>query len=144
MKKYRAFAIAAVLVAFVLLYGCTGSGSSYDFSKKSNLSDTKEVTLDFLHADWCPHCQRMKPIVAKIAAEMPPDRFVLRAWNEKDRTTDADTATIYNNYTALGYFQGFPTFVIGNDYRVGEIPENELKAWICSKFKAPVPDACKS
>ncbi|MFA5105729.1 MAG: thioredoxin family protein [Candidatus Micrarchaeia archaeon] len=135
---------AALLLAFVLMLGCAGSSPSFDFEKKSSISDSKEVTLDFLHADWCPHCQRMKPIVAKLASELPADRFLVRSWNEKNMNSDPDTQTIYNNYTALGYFQGFPTFVIGDDYRVGEIPENELKAWVCSKFKAPVPDACKN
>ncbi|HQT44607.1 MAG TPA: thioredoxin domain-containing protein [Candidatus Micrarchaeota archaeon] len=146
-KSIIALAFVAAL-AGLLAFGCAGigsaSGGSAYFDKDGNLSQTREVTLDFLHADWCPHCQNMKPIVARLIDTMPKDRFLVRAWNEKDQSTNPEVQTIYNNYTSLGYFQGFPTFVIGNDYRVGEVPESEMKAWVCSKFKAPLPDACKN
>jgi len=102
----------------------------------------KEVTIDFLYADWCPHCQRMKPIVAALAARLPSDRFEVRYWNEANKG-NATVAGVYADYTAKGYFQGYPTFVANwEDYRVGEMPESDFTAWVCSKFSSPKPTGC--
>ncbi|MFA5929272.1 MAG: thioredoxin domain-containing protein [Candidatus Micrarchaeia archaeon] len=120
----------------------TGSGGEAQVPNANATKAKKEVTLDFLYADWCSHCQAMKPVVAKLESELPKDRFVVRYWNEASRS-NADVAAVYADYSAKGYFQGFPTFVANwEDYRVGEMPEAEIRAWVCSKFSAPKPSAC--
>lgn len=111
-------------------------------SAAGNATAHKEVTVDFLYADWCPHCQRMKPVVAAFAAKMPQDRFELRYWNDADRGK-ADVAAVYDDYSSKGYFQAFPTFVANwEDYRVGEMQAADFAAWVCSKFSAPKPAGC--
>jgi thiol-disulfide isomerase/thioredoxin len=102
----------------------------------------KEVVIDFLYADWCGHCQTMKPIVARLEAALPKDRLEVRYWNEASRS-DAAVAAVYTTYTDKGYFQGFPTFVAnGDDPKVGSMPESTFKAWVCSKFSSPKPTGC--
>ena len=102
----------------------------------------KEVTIDFLYADWCGHCQTMKPIVAKLEAALPKDRFEVRYWNEASRS-NATVGAIYAAYTDKGYFQGFPTFVAnGDNPKVGSMPEATFKSWVCSMFSSPKPTGC--
>ena len=116
----------------------TGSGGEAQVPQAA----AKEVTIDFLYADWCSHCQAMKPIVAKLEAALPKDRFQVRYWNEASRG-DAAVAAVYAAYTNKGYFTGFPTFVAnGNDPQVGSMPEATFNAWVCSKFSAPKPSGC--
>jgi len=137
--------LLAIGIVLVLFVGCAGIGASSDPFPKPVLSEKKEVTLDFLNADWCPHCQKMKPYVLDLMNTLPSDRFLVKSWNEKNIQTDPDTATVYNQYTDNGFFTGYPTFVInGNDSRVGEMTQSDLKAWVCSKFAKPVPQACAS
>jgi len=103
----------------------------------------KEVTIDFLYADWCGHCQNMKPRVASVASQLPAGRLEVRYWNEADRGSNPDVAAVYSDHAAKGYFKAFPTFVANwDDYRVGEMPEQDFKAWVCSKFSAPKPSGC--
>ncbi|MFA6907830.1 MAG: thioredoxin family protein, partial [Candidatus Micrarchaeia archaeon] len=103
----------------------------------------KEVTIDFLYADWCPYCQGMKPIVARLEAAMPAGRFEVRYWNYEGRG-NATTAAVYAEYGSRGYFAGsVPTFVAnGNDSKVGSISESDLRSWACSKFSLPKPQGC--
>jgi len=102
----------------------------------------KEVVIDFLYADWCGHCQTMKPIVARLETTLPRDRFEVRYWNEASRN-DATVAAVYATYTDAGYFTGFPTFVAnGDDSRAGSMPEATFKEWVCSKFSSPKPAGC--
>ncbi|MFA4983518.1 MAG: thioredoxin domain-containing protein [Candidatus Micrarchaeia archaeon] len=103
----------------------------------------KEVVVDFLYADWCGYCSKMKPIVAKVASEMPPGRFEIRYWNENARGTNSTVAGIYSDYSAKGYFKGYPTFVANwNSTFAGAVPESEFRAWVCGQFSLPIPDAC--
>jgi len=103
----------------------------------------KEVVVDFLYADWCPHCQRMKPVVDEVAAVFPSDRFEMRKWNEKDRGSDSETSSIYSLYSGRGYFLGFPTFVAnGNSPQVGEMSKEDMIGWLCTLFSPPKPDVC--
>jgi thiol-disulfide isomerase/thioredoxin len=60
---------------------------------------TKEVVVDFLYADWCPHCQNMKPIVAKMVSEFPQDRFEVRYWSEADGQSKPEASAIYSKYS---------------------------------------------
>ncbi|MFA6214273.1 MAG: thioredoxin domain-containing protein [Candidatus Micrarchaeia archaeon] len=118
----------------------TGSGGEAQVPQVS--PPAKEVTIDFLYADWCSHCQAMKPIVAKLEASLPKDRFAVRYWNEASRG-NATVAEVYEEYTQKGYFTGFPTFVAnGNDPLVGSRPEATFTAWVCGKFLTPKPEGC--
>jgi len=102
-----------------------------------------EVTIDFLYADWCSHCQTMKPILAKYESLLPKDRFEVRYWNEAKRSSNATVSATYATYTSKGYFTGFPTFVAnGDDLRVGSMPDETFRSWVCSKFSTPKPDVC--
>lgn len=102
-----------------------------------------EVTMDFLYSDACVHCQRMKPYVAALEKELPQDRFAVRYWSEDDYRAGGQAAEVYGTYEAMGFFPGYPTFVInGDDYRAGEMPEAQFREWVCSKFSAPKPQAC--
>jgi len=104
---------------------------------------SKEVTIDFLYADWCGYCSKMKPIVEKVASEMPQDRFEVRYWNEKGRGANSTVAGIYALYRQQGYFKGYPSFVAnGNSSAVGAQSEPDFRAWVCSHFSPPKPEAC--
>jgi thiol-disulfide isomerase/thioredoxin len=105
---------------------------------------TIEVTVDFLYADWCPHCQNMKPIVAKMIAEFPSDRFEVRYWSEDDGKSKPAASAIYKKYSQEGVFTGYPTFVVngGKDYRAGEMAEQNFRAWLCYQFSEPKPSNC--
>ncbi len=123
--------------------GSVATGSGGEAQVPQVKAPAKEVTIDFLYADWCPHCQVMKPIVAALVARLPADRLEVRYWNEASRSSNATVAAVYADYSAKGYFQGFPTFVANwEDYRVGEMSETAFKAWVCSKFSAPKPTGC--
>lgn len=102
----------------------------------------KEVTIDFLYADWCGHCLNMKPRVASVAASLPADRLEVRHWNYAAQ--DGATREIYALYSRLGHFRGVvPVFVInGNDSQVGEMAEPDFREWVCSKFSSPKPAGC--
>ena len=119
----------------------TGSGGEAQVPH-TNATAAKEVTIDFLYADWCGHCQAMKPIAAKLESELPKDRFEVRYWNEASRSKE-DVSAIYAKYADAGYFTGFPTFVAnGNDPIVGSMPEAAFRSWVCSKFQSPKPAGC--
>ncbi|MCX6769509.1 MAG: thioredoxin family protein [Candidatus Micrarchaeota archaeon] len=130
----------AVIASSAQCGGQTGNSTA----QPTFLPLEKEVTVDFLYADWCPHCQKMKPIVAKLEQELPKDRFVVRYWKDEDASSDPKVSAVYDKYTKAGYFTGFPTFVINNgaEYKAGEMSESDLRAWICSKFSAPKPSGC--
>jgi thiol-disulfide isomerase/thioredoxin len=99
----------------------------------------KEVTLDFMYADWCGHCQKMKPIVSELEAQLPKDRFEVKYWSEADSKAGKEASAVFAKYGLRGY----PTFVInGVDRRDGEMPQASFKAWICSKFSSPLPEGC--
>lgn len=103
----------------------------------------KEVTIDFLYADWCGYCSKMKPIVAKISSEMPPERFEVRYLNEKEKSTNATVMGIYDLYRQKGYFKGYPSLVAnGNSSKIGLQSERDFRAWVCSHFSSPLPEAC--
>lgn len=109
----------------------------------ASLTPTKEVTMDFLYADWCSHCAAMKPIVAKLEQDLPPDRFAIRRWRDEDRQSNGGVSSVFDFYTQKGAFVGFPTFVInGEASKAGEMPESAFRAWVCSQFSSPKPSAC--
>jgi thiol-disulfide isomerase/thioredoxin len=67
----------------------------------------KEVTMDFLYADWCAHCQKMKPIVEKLVAELPSDRFQVNYWSDADyQAGKPGTVAVFDKYSNNGMFLG--------------------------------------
>ncbi|MFH1285280.1 MAG: thioredoxin family protein [Candidatus Micrarchaeota archaeon] len=142
----RIFVLLLTGVAVLALFGCISPNAmlgGVDPHPKASLNETREVTLDFLYADWCSHCSNMKPIVAKMSEDFPKERFIVRYWNEAERKSDEDTGEIYARYEKAGGFKGFPTFVInGEKVVVGEKSEKEFQAWVCEEFSEPKPEAC--
>ena len=119
------------------------SGQQAADGTPSSLAVQKEVTMDFLYADWCPHCQKMKPIVQKIEQELPKDRFVIRYWRDEDRQTNTSVAEVFNYYSQQGIFVGFPTFIVnGKENTAGEMEEAAFRSWLCAQFKSPKPSGC--
>ena len=104
----------------------------------------REVTVDFLYADWCPHCQKMKPIVQKMIDEFPPDRFDVRYWSEAAGQSEPNASAVYAKYSQEGYFTGYPTFVVNNGkgHAAGEMSEADFRAWLCTQFDSPKPANC--
>jgi thiol-disulfide isomerase/thioredoxin len=118
------------------VYPSPSPGAWDDFAQK-------EVVVDFLYADWCPHCQKMEPIVQEAERAFPKERFKARWWNEANRTNDKGDMYIFDYYRRKGFFGGFPSFVILGGYkRVGEMPRNDFFDWVCSFFHDPRPAAC--
>ncbi|MEM2963327.1 MAG: thioredoxin domain-containing protein [Candidatus Anstonellales archaeon] len=133
--------IKSILFIFwiITLLGCINT------SEQGNFTQTKkEVQLEFLYADWCVHCNNMKPIVLELARELPPDRFELIMLNEKD-IANPKIKEVYEKYTEMGFFKGFPTFVInGETALVGERSKQDFNLWVCAHFKPPKPTKCSS
>lgn len=130
------------LVFFVfglLLAGCIGQGKA----PTTPTTTVDKVTVDFLYADWCPHCQNMKPIIAELDKTLPDDQFVVRYWSEEDYKAGGPSKAVFEQYAANGMFQGYPTFVINNGttYTAGEMPAAEFKGWICSQYTVK-PTGC--
>ncbi|MCX8174825.1 MAG: thioredoxin family protein [Candidatus Micrarchaeota archaeon] len=110
---------------------------------EAKLAPTKEVTMDFLYADWCGHCAKMKPIVQKLESELPAERFAIRRWRDEDRQSDSAVAEVFSYYAQKGDFVGFPTFIInGKQVQAGEMPEEQFRSWVCGQFSSPKPKAC--
>ena len=119
----------------------TAAQSAQQAQQNATVAAKKEVTIDFLYADWCPHCQAMKPRVANVISQLPADRLEVRYWNDADRAKNTTVAAIYSDYMSKG-MTGFPTFVSNGEMRAGEMPEADFKAWVCSQFSAPKPTGC--
>jgi thiol-disulfide isomerase/thioredoxin len=103
----------------------------------------REVVVDFLYADWCGHCAKMKPIVSEAERAFPAERLKVRWWNEANRTRDKSVMYVYDYYSRKRFFGGFPTFVVLGEYkRVGEMPRDDFFDWLCSFFRNPKPEAC--
>ncbi|MCX8194755.1 MAG: thioredoxin family protein [Candidatus Micrarchaeota archaeon] len=125
-----------------------GEGGGKESAKQpaSKQQGEPEVVLEFLYADWCPHCQKMKPIVQKIAGEMPSERLKIVYWRDEDVQKDRATYDRFSYYRQKGIFVGFPTFVINNgeDYLAGEVSEPYFRDWLCRHFSSPKPEKCNS
>lgn len=65
-----------------------------------------EVFVEFF-ATWCPHCQRMKPIVNELAAQAKGTLAVYQV--DVDKSPD-----LANRYAP----NGFPTFAVFQDGRI--------------------------
>ncbi|CRK58357.1 Thioredoxin [Alloactinosynnema sp. L-07] len=90
-----------------------------------NISKTKLVILDF-GATWCPPCQKMKPVLAKLAKEY--NGRILVGMVDADRSRD-----LMRQYSV----RYLPTLVplrngkeLPSSRLVGFPGERQLKAWI--------------
>lgn len=77
------------------------------------------VLVEFF-ASWCPHCQRMMPVVADVKKKMAGKAEVFQF--------DVDK---YEALTDENNVESYPTFIIYKDGRevwrnAGEMPEAEL------------------
>lgn len=96
-------------------------------STKANLDaalQSNRPTLVEFYADWCPHCQRMMPVVAQLKREVADKANVVQI--EGDRNPD-----LMNEYSV----RSFPTWIIIVDGQEawrdsGEKPLSELKDMI--------------
>lgn len=139
-----------LLVVAFGLFGCLGTPqvpatngtTPGTVTPPKNLSDDK-VVIDFLHADWCPHCQNMKPVIAELDNTLPDDRFVVMYWSEDDYKAGGPAVQVFTKYANMGMFKGYPTFVINNGtaYTAGEMPAAEFKGWVCSQYTVK-PSGC--
>jgi len=142
---------AFVLVAAVLLSGCTGQPAAYRNtvtnqtenpvtnttvetanqtggteaivnSNVSNSNTCQPNSVYFIHADWCPHCQKMAPWVTDL--ETQGYSFV---------SVTTDTLAVHKDcLTGVAKMQYIPEFVClsNSQSHVGEFTdEDALKAF---------------
>ncbi|RMF07235.1 thioredoxin, partial [Candidatus Woesearchaeota archaeon] len=78
-------------------------------------------TVIFYHADWCPHCKRMKPIVQKLEGE--GYKFL---WSETSKQENMD---VIKDCFADVVESGVPEFICANsgELKVGEMTEEALR-----------------
>lgn len=84
------------------------------------LLNQKGVVVIEMYASWCPHCQRMMPIVADVKKKIG-DRAKIYQFDIDENQSLADKLGV----------EGVPTFIIyKDDVEVwrgsGEMPEAEL------------------
>lgn len=103
------------------------------------------VQVDYLYADWCPHCRSTRPALMSAVSRLGP-AVSLNEWNEALRGSDARVAAIYTQYKSEGVFVGFPTLVAhgpkGESSIAGEQTEEQLMTWLCEQY-VDAPAACK-
>ena len=84
------------------------------------LLNSKGVVLVEFFATWCPHCQRMMPIVAAVKEKLGDRAKVIQLDIDKNQAL-ADELGV----------EGVPTFIVYKDDREvtrtsGEMPEADL------------------
>lgn len=92
---------------------------------EANLKDllnSKGVVMVEMYASWCPHCQRMMPIVAEVKEKL----------GDKAAVYQFDIDKYQSLADKLGV-EGVPTFIIYKDDEEvwrgsGEMPGSELLA----------------
>lgn len=88
------------------------------------LGDTSRPTLLEFYADWCPHCQRMMPIMAKLRSDFGAAAHIIQI--NGDENTD-----LMEKY----HVRSYPSFIIFEDGQEawrdsGEKPYTELRDMI--------------
>ena len=83
------------------------------------INSNKVVLVEFF-ATWCPHCQRMMPIVAQVKEKLADRAKVVQLDIDKNQAL-ADELGV----------EGVPTFIVYKDDNEvwrgsGEMPESEL------------------
>ncbi len=125
-------AIAALLViiiiSFLMFAGNTDKNIDINITQNKNIftSQNPQEELSagkviFFHANWCPHCQVMKPIVDDLIAEGYP---IINA--EVKSEIGIKVAVLYPNVHSI------PTFICynTNETAVGEKSKDALIAFI--------------
>lgn len=89
-----------------------------------NLLNSKGVVLVEFFATWCPHCQRMMPIVADVKEKLGDKAKVVQLDIDKNQAL-ADELDV----------EGVPTFIVYKDDKEedrtsGEMPESELLKFV--------------
>ena len=76
-------------------------------------------TVIFYHADWCPHCQKMKPIVEELSSEY---NFLAV------ETSSGDNIEVMECFYDKMESQGVPQFICAGtgEIVVGEMPKEKL------------------
>lgn len=103
------------------------------------------VQVDYLYADWCPHCRATRPALMAAVSRLGP-AVSLNEWNEALRGSDARVTALYSRYKSEGVFVGFPTLVAhgpkGESSISGEQTEGQIMAWLCEQY-VDAPAACR-
>ena len=124
--------------------GAAGTGTVLAANRTVS-SANNSIQVDYLYADWCPHCRATRPALMSAVNRLG-SAVSLNEWNEALRGSDAQVAAIYNQYKSEGVFIGFPTLVAhgpkGESSIAGEQTESELMTWMCAQY-VDVPAACK-
>ena len=86
----------------------------------NELLNTKGVVLIEMYASWCPHCQRMMPILADVKEKLGNKAKVYQFDIDKNQAM-ADQLGV----------EGVPTFIVYKDDQEvartsGEMPESDL------------------
>lgn len=86
---------------------------------KTVINETPVTLIEF-YASWCPHCQRMMPVVAQIKEKL----------GNKVAVTQFDVDK-YPELTDAEGVESYPTFIVYKDGKevwreAGEMPENVL------------------
>lgn len=97
------------------------------FTMETNLKDlmnSKGVVLVEFFATWCPHCQRMMPIVADVKKKLEGKAQVVQLDIDKNQSL-ADELGV----------EGVPTFILYKDdvevdRTSGEMPEEALLEFV--------------
>ena len=81
-----------------------------------------KVLVEFF-ATWCPHCQRMMPVIEDVAEKLEGEVPVYQVDVDKSPTLAAE------------YTEGFPAFLLFENGEVvnevlGECPESEIMALV--------------
>ena len=88
------------------------------------LLNSKGVVLVEFFATWCPHCQRMMPIVADVKTKLEGKAKVVQLDIDKNQAL-ADELGV----------EGVPTFIVykddvEKDRTSGEMPEADLLSFV--------------
>ena len=115
-----------------------------DANSETAPPSAEQIQLDYLYADWCPHCQATRPALLSVTGKLGAS-VNLSEWNEASRATDPEVAAMYTKYKNEGIFAGFPTIVAhgpkGESFLAGEQTEEGLMVWICGLYTIK-PAAC--
>ena len=91
-----------------------------------DLMNSKGVVLVEFFATWCPHCQRMMPIVADVKQKLEGKAQVVQLDIDKNQAL-ADELGV----------EGVPTFIVYKDDKEvdrtsGEMPETDLYNFVAA------------
>lgn len=139
----------ALLAVGVLLFGCVGSGGLLSTTPDVKPAENNTVSnpngsvntasngpssclakygmegVVFIHADWCPHCQNMKPLVEQLQSE----GYKVVMANTADKTILGQVSECLSGVAQMKYI---PEFVCpkNKEDKVGEFASiDEMRAF---------------